>query len=116
MNKQDVFIHIIAFCFGIIIGILILGLTENICISSEEWEMLELNNSENNIGYSANNSFIFKEIEWELCSSSGFWRAKCFTGSPCDEYKNDSAIKILNLTEENCKRLDGLSENSEVKK
>ena len=57
------------------------------------------------IDFEALNDYDDGEIlpEWEVCSSKGFLRMTCY--EPCDEMRDDSAIKILGLTEENCEGL-----------
>jgi len=113
-----------SYLIGAIIGMIFaIGFFTGYLVDGEKEIITECNNTvginefftEDLNGTINASKLIFKslEIEWELCSSSGFWRASCFTGSPCNEYKNDSAIKILNLTEENCKRLDALGVEDE---
>lgn len=50
-------------------------------------------------------NFTIWAPEWEVCSSEGLFRAACYEDQKnCDRLRNDSMIKILNMTEENCDR------------
>jgi len=39
------------------------------------------------------------------CSDTQFIRLYCYEGENCSRYENDSTLRILNLTKENCERL-----------
>lgn len=107
MDKETFFKCFVAWCCGVMTLMVALSLGGNIgryCteedpFATDDGSLIEFKDS----------GIDFTELAWELCSDTGFWRVSCFSGQTCENQRDDSVHKILNLTEENCKRLDALT-------